>query len=328
MKKFLALLLAVLMIFACTACGKKAENNDADNAVTEVYDPTRVYDIPESVTSVECDNPINFINITVGDYETNETKYISAVLSEISTCDIDYSGDERKVGKFDASLFGNITNEFAASGLAELNGQSVYEEGTAYATVYVTYADGTFVTADYTGTIPQEFTDGFKKMDSFFLVLANSLPKYVPQPSVMGEVNEEILAEMMGVLNKTGIETLDTFTISDILMDEFFAVTAGLTNAEGVNSAAICAPMMMTTPYSLVVVSCTDADAAAAVHADFAANVDWQKWVCVAPTNALIADKGNMVLCLMASDELYTKTADAVHAAGWTNLQELDNPNM
>ena len=58
---------------------------------------------------------------------------------------------------------------------------------------------------------------------------------------------------------------------------------------------------------------------------DFLRNLDWQKWVCVAPTNALIAAKGNMVLCLMAADQLYDQTAAGVEAAGWTVLKVAEN---
>ena len=61
---------------------------------------------------------------------------------------------------------------------------------------------------------------------------------------------------------------------------------------------------------------------------DFAADVEWARWVCISATNALIARKGNMVLCLASSDALYAKTAAAIRSTGWTVVQELKNPNM
>lgn len=52
------------------------------------------------------------------------------------------------------------------------------------------------------------------------------------------------------------------------------------------------------------------------------------KWVCVIPSNALIAENGNMVLCLMGSDTMYSQTAEAIEAAGWSNIATFDNPDM
>ena len=65
---------------------------------------------------------------------------------------------------------------------------------------------------------------------------------------------------------------------------------------------------------------------AADVAADFEANLDWTKWVCVAPSDAMTAVKDNMVLCLMAADANYTQTAAGITAAGWTTVNTLTNP--
>ena len=83
--------------------------------------------------------------------------------------------------------------------------------------------------------------------------------------------------------------------------------------------------MMMTTAYSLSIVKLEEGADADAVCADFAANVDWQKWVCVMPTNALVAVKDNMVLCLVAAGELYAMTASGIESTGWTVVETLEN---
>ena len=54
--------------------------------------------------------------------------------------------------------------------------------------------------------------------------------------------------------------------------------------------------------------------------------MDWTKWVCVAPSDAMTAVKDNMVLCLMAADANYTQTAAGITAAGWTTVNTLTNP--
>jgi hypothetical protein len=84
--------------------------------------------------------------------------------------------------------------------------------------------------------------------------------------------------------------------------------------------------MMMTNAYSLVIATLEKGTDAAAVCADFEANLDWMKWVCVAPSHAMTATKGNMVLCLMATDEAFTGTAAGIEAAGWTTVTTLENP--
>ena len=79
--------------------------------------------------------------------------------------------------------------------------------------------------------------------------------------------------------------------------------------------------MMMTTPYSLVVVRVDDAKYIDAVREDLASNLAWNKWVCVSATNAVIAQKGGLVLCLMGSSIDYSATVQGIKNAGWENLQ-------
>ena len=45
------------------------------------------------------------------------------------------------------------------------------------------------------------------------------------------------------------------------------------------------------------------------------------------PTNALVAVKDNMVLCLVAADELYAMTASGIESTGWTVVETLENAN-
>ena len=67
---------------------------------------------------------------------------------------------------------------------------------------------------------------------------------------------------------------------------------------------------------------------AEAVCEDFETTMDWRKWVCVVPSNAMIATKDNMVLCLMGSDQIYTLTAPSIEATGWNVYVTLGNPDM
>ena len=165
-------------------------------------------------------------------------------------------------------------------------------------------------------------------MEEYFEELTKDIPVYVPQPEVVGTVNSEVLAEMHRILSKSEIEAVDTLTITDIPVDENFAQAAGLSSAEGITSGTSCAPMMLSTAYSFVIVTVEDDDDTDDVCDDFAKNMEWNKWVCVSASNGLVAEKGNMALCLMGTGDFYDKTANAIKAAGWDDIEELKNPDM
>ena len=99
----------------------------------------------------------------------------------------------------------------------------------------------------------------------------------------------------------------------------------GLTSAEGLTNATTAASMMMTTPYAFNMVTVADAATIDAVVADFEANIDWQKWVCVVPTNALIATKDNMVLCMLGSGDQFELTLGGIVDSGWTVVGQVNN---
>ena len=316
MKRLTALLLAVLMTIALAACTTSPAQTTAP---TETAPGAAIPTYPES------DNPVTFFSLSLGEnYEDIRT--ITVFDNEDGTVHVEYVGDIKKVGELDRSCYHAITGALNDSGLAELNGQEHYTEGEANGGMYIEMADGTVLTAGFGGEIPQAYRDGYASMDAFFAQLTASIPEYVPEPMVLGEVDETLLSELMTMIQGSGMENPDTFTIMPIEKDEFFAYTLSLSTDAGIAAAAQCAPMMMTTAYSLSIVQLEEGADADAVCADFAANVDWQKWVCVMPTDALVAVKDGMVLCLVADGALYTQTAAGIEAAGWTVVETLSNP--
>lgn len=320
-KKVISLVL--LMSLLLTACG--TANTPAETTTT----PTEATTEPTVAvtTPSEVENPVTFFTLSMGEnYE--EIFSLTAYANEDGTAHVEYVGQEKKVGDLDAMVFHGIAAAFQQSGLPELSGQDVYEEGEANGSMYVEFADGSMCTVGYSGNLPEAYTQGYAAMDAYFQQLVANLPVYVPQPMVMGEVDAALLDTMTQILNGTGIENLDGFAISQLPLDETFGFSAGLSGVDGIVNAVSCAPMMMTTAYSLVIVTLEDAAPAEAVCGDFESNLDWRKWVCVAPSNALIAQKGNMVLCLMAGDTLYTQTQQGIEAAGWTVTMTLENPDM
>ena len=317
-KKILCLLLSAVLLLS--ACGAPAAPSETTTA------PTTEVTVAVTTPS-EVENPVTFFTLSMGEnYE--EIFSMTAYANEDGTAHIEYVGQEKKVGDFDAIYFHGIAAAFADSGLAALNGQDAYAEGEANGSMYVEFADGSMCTVGFSGNIPEAYAQGYAAMDAYFQQLVANLPVYVPQPMLMGEVEPALLDTMTQILNGTGIDTLDGFAISQLPLDDTFGFAAGLSGTEGIVNAVSCAPMMMTTAYSLVIVTLEDASKAEAVSGDFESNLDWRKWVCVAPSNALIAQKDNMVLCLMAGDSLYTQTLTGIEAAGWTVTKTLENPDM
>ena len=319
MNRLFALVLAVMMVLSLAACAPAAPVETTPATTTPAT--TAPAELPSTPVA---ETPVNFFSLSLGeDYENILS--ITVYSNEDGTVHVEYVGEVKKVGDLDESIFNDITAALAESGLADLNGQDVWGEGEANGSMYITFTDDSFLSCGFSGDVPQAYRDGYAKMDAFFAQLTASLPEYVPQPMVFGDINEVLLAELNTVITGAGIPNSDAFTISTVEKDESFAYILGLGSDAGIADAAQCAPMMMATAYSLSIVKLEEGADAEAVCADFAANVDWQKWVCVTPTGAMIAVKDDMVICLIGADDLYTMTAAGIEAAGWTVVETLEN---
>lgn len=325
MKKWICLILVTTLLWGCTA-EKPSETTQSPTipAFTEDTNPPETTQTPIITTFAEVENPVNFFTISMGENDKNILR-MDVFYNEDGSVYLEYVGEEKKVGKFDANVMHGITKAFLECGLTALHGQDVYDEGEAIASMYVTMADGTMFAVGYSGQIPQAFQAGYEKMNQFFADLTSALPVYVPQPMVLGEVEAALLKPAMDILNHSGMEALDAYTISQVPKDESFAFAVGLSGDEGIAGAVSCAPMMITDAYSLVIVK-LDGAKAEDVCADFEKNLNWRKWVCVAPSHAMIAVKDDMVLCLMGSDRAFNATAAGIRKTGWTEIKKLERP--
>lgn len=320
----ICLALTLVLAFSLTACGgNKPAETTPTTTVAPTTEPTTV---PTTEPAGVADAAMNFFSISYGEnYDT--MVYISIMDNGDGTVAVDYQGEIRKTGNVDASIFETLAEQLAHSGLVELNGTEEWTEGEANGSMFITYADDSVLACSYGGNVAQAFIDGYNYMDDVVAGLIADLPEYVPEAQVMGNVDAAVLEEIKGLIANTSMP-LDSLVISEAVMDDTFAFTTGLSTSEGIANGASCSSMMMTTAFSLVVVTVEDASNIGAVRADFEANMDWLKWVCVQPTNALIAQKDNMVICVMAMDQTYTETAAAVNAAGWTEVATFNNPNL
>lgn len=320
----IALLLALMLLLS--ACGGNPEQG---GTVPTTVPETSVPETTEATipTFETVENPVSYFSLSLGeDYEN--VRRMDVFRNEDGSVHVEYVGDVKKVADLDANIFHGITTAFLESGLMKLDGQDVYEEGEANGSMYVEFADGGMAMVGFSGSVPEAFHEGFAAMEAFFEELMASVPVYVPQPMVVGEVEESLLNAMLEILGNSGIDTLDSFMISQVEKDDYFAFTLGLSSSEGIASGVNCAPMMMTTAFSLVIVELEAGADAEAVCRDFENTMDWRKWVCVAPSDAIIATKDNQILCIMAGGRLYEGIAAAIRQTGWTEVKNLQNPDL
>ena len=318
------LLLAVMLLMTGCATTKPGDTTAATD-VTTVPAPDQVTDPTGGTVDLE-GKTLSFFSVNLN-LTGNDNRYMMAYPNDDGSVYVEYVGDVKKIGtNMDGKVLESVTAAVVQSGIAALNGQNIYLDGGAVGSAYVEYTDGTVIGIGYSGEIPEEYLTVYNALDMAFQTLTAELEVYVPVPLVGDGVDETALAELMAILEATQIRELDMFQIADVTKDDIFTLVMGLSSAEGIANGTSCSAMMMTTPYSMVIATLDDGMDVQTVRDDFLNNLDWQKWVCVMPTGALIAQKGNMVLCLMGADSLFTQTVQAVTDCGWENLESVDSP--
>lgn len=329
-KKILALLLAVMMVMSFAACGE-TKDESGSNATTTAPQETE----PDPTEPDPTEPPlaeVTFFTMSLID-EEGAMKSLYAYPNEdgSDTVHVDYVGSIIKRGEISGDAMAAITEALAASGLIELNGKSEGDSTVSQAagSLYASLSDDSIISADFYGEIPEEFLNGYAAMEACFDTLTAEMPEYVAVPMEMGEIADSDRAALNAILENMTLEgSADSYAITGFAKDEYFAASLGLSSDEGVASGLNFAPMMMSVAYGLNIVTLEEGADVNTVAEDFKNNIDWLKWVCVQPSDVLIATQGNQVLCLLAADAAYTATATAIEAAGWTTYTTLQNPNM
>ncbi len=325
--RILSLALAMVLVFSLAACSNTPDPTEepTDTPTETPTDAPTEPAVNETLPSITVENPVTYFSLNMGE-TFEDINYIMVTDNGDGTVHVQYEGEDQKIADMDAALMHNITDALNNTGLIALNGQDNYGDGEASASMYIEFADGTEAIVGYSGTIPPEFIDGYNIMDTFFQRMMAGVPVYVPRVQVTNEVDADALAAMEEIMNGTGFEDLDSFYVSNVPKDELFASYMGLSSYEGIANAILCQHFFHHVPYGIYMATLEEGTDERAIAADFAENVYWDKFICVLPDKALVAKKGNRALCLMGSDELYTQTAAAVQAAGWTVVKELERP--
>ena len=328
MKKILALTLAVLLLIACVGCGaKKAEEADPTTApTTAATDPTTEPTTDEGdPTEENGDREANYIQLSIYE-EDDSVVYITAFDDEAGQAYVEYaSKDEKKLEYMDLAILGEIAAAIENSQLKALNEQSVYEDGIASASMYVSYTDESYLSADFYGVIPQEFRDGYAAVEAVVVELMKDVPVYVPAPVIEDDVDADIAADLEAVLNASGAEALDSFYVCNVPMDDSFNYMMGLSKTDGITNGVSCTYSMSAVAFSCAIAVAENEAAVAGIVEDFAANIDWNRWICVSATDAMIATKGNLVMCLVTIGDLYSQITTGAESNGWTVVQTLKN---
>ena len=335
MKKFMSLLLVAVLALSMAACGN-TEPTTAPTTEPTTAPTTEPTTAPTTAPTTEpttepstepvVEKKLSMVMLSNIDGTINDT--IMIYDDEMGGLHVDYNvNGVRKVATLDLSLLAGLEAAVNVSGMMDLAGTEEYGEGTNSINFYASYTDWSSVSVSYFGVAaPEAFTTAYNALVAHIETLVADVEVYVPQATIMGEIDETILPEMQAVVNNAGISNIDMMAIQPIFIDESFTFAAGLSTSEGITAAANCQSMMMGgAVYSMVIVKAADT---AAVAADFEANLDWGKWVCVRPSNAIIATKGELVLCLMADSSMYAGTVTAMQNAGWTTVNELTDPGM
>ena len=140
-------------------------------------------------------------------------------------------------------------------------------------------------------------------------------PEIIETEPVIESEPEIVLTETETLLNKiyeSVTVELPLMTMPIDLTDEF-AVTAytGAASAEGMIEGAFNESMIGAQAYSLSLVKCESADAAAALAQTMFDNIDTRKWVCVEATEQQAVVCGDLAFFVMLNPE-YGVTSDAI----------------
>lgn len=322
MKKLICLLLSLLMLLSLAACGETGKETEQPTEET-TQEPTQETTEPQ---------PVEAVSSFYMDMKTAEQEFadfINAYSNDDGTAYMEYdTAAGHKIANMDAKVLEQLAKAYRVSNLASFNGKDVYDEGEASGSVYIDLGTES-CSYNYAGAlIPEEFTTVFADMEALFVQILEGQPEYVAAPQMGDGLDLAHVAAITMILDDSGIEALDSLSIMKVEEGEFFNYSAGLSGSEGIESCTSCSALMMTVPYSLVVVTVAEGTDLNTIADDFAKSIDWGKWVCVQPNSATIAMKDNMVLCLLGQDEMYTGTAAAIETAGWTVAKTLNNPNL
>ena len=163
MKKILLILSAVLVLFTFAACGGNApEETSASTTEATTLQTT----LPASV-----ENPITNIYMSCQLADGSFRQLEATPIPDGKTL-ITYVADIKKSAGMDSSALNFLTLALEETGLSEFNNVNTFSEGSAYASMYISFEDGTILSASFYGeTLPEDFMAAYGKFEASFMEL-------------------------------------------------------------------------------------------------------------------------------------------------------------
>lgn len=114
------------------------------------------------------------------------------------------------------------------------------------------------------------------------------------------EISEKIYA------NETVTDEMSIMPAMEIALDDIDGLTynLGVASADSIERAVISEPMIGSIPYSLALVKTKEGADVDALKNEILNGVNYRKWLCVAAEKIAVVNCGNVILMVMATEEI------------------------
>ncbi len=317
MKRITSLLLLFTLLTVLAACG----GVDPDNLPWDRYlaDYGRIREVPDGIDASEADKPIHYFYLRLGPMDGSE-KAISAADLTDGTCKVYVNGSERREGLYTDAVLDAVARVLAGFDLAPLDADVSSEDRSAAGCLSIVFTDGNRVSANFE-TIPDEAVTLYDALAPMFAKLAEDLPLYRRTPTVSEAVDPAILREARYLLYLLDPDCERTLHITR----HFYPNDAGLSpDTEGVAATATCS-VSDENPVFCSFARAEDPARLPAVCEDYKNHIAWDFSDKGTATDAVIATKGDLVICVVSKGEIFTAFRDILKEAGWREAEVIKN---
>lgn len=124
--------------------------------------------------------------------------------------------------------------------------------------------------------------------------------------------------------NETATDEMALITDDVILEDvDGLKYNLGVASADAIESAIISQPMMNSIPYTLALVKAKEGADIDALKNEILNGVDYRKWICVAAEKIAVVSCGDVVMMIMASEEIVDGIVSAFSTVCEGNVSEV-----
>ncbi len=274
-----------------------------------------IWPVPEDLAA-ESGDPVTYALLRV--QRPGESDRVLNVWTEEEGAGVSCQTDSRKEGVFEADALSAVAAALEEAGMGRFDGTNETGDEGGSAQMQVEFESGETWSADWSGIVPEDFEAAFEEAAEFFEALTAEMPDYEMTFRLEGSVDPALMEEIRAIYG--GTVSFSELWVGDAGGEN--AARLSLPDTSPVLAAAICAPETGAEPYELQIVRLAPGEDPEDVAKSFEENVDWDKWVCVAPNTGWIGIKGDMVLCALGNSDA-TDTAKSAREQGWREYAKL-----